>query len=225
MQKGQSMIELLVAMGVFVIVAATIAFLVVDSYISSRAGEERTKATFLAEQGLEQARLTRDNSWGDLVSIAPETIEKFTRTVTVENIDPDRKKVTSQVTWQLTQARPQEVSLITYLTNWSKPSFTCSSYCLSLPGYIEGNCRKSAPECRKNLEVNEPGGDQYCIEPRLDACCCVPTPSIDNCNDYCISLGYSNGSCTKNPKQCEKDGGIYESGGDPYCSGDSCCCQ
>ncbi|KPJ55097.1 hypothetical protein AMJ47_01055 [Parcubacteria bacterium DG_72] len=172
MQKGQSMIELLVAMGIFVIVAATIAFLVVDSYISSRAGEERTKAAFLAEQGLEQARLTRNNNWDDLVSLAPETIEKFTRTVTVENIDSDRKKVTSQVTWQLTQTRPQEVSLITYLTNWSKPSFSCSTYCISL-NYNDGICRQNSKQCERNGEIYEPAGDPYCTGgPSADTCCC-----------------------------------------------------
>lgn len=140
-ERGQSLIELVVAIGIFVIVISVLVFLILNSYISGRLASEITQANFLAEEGLETARSIRDNSWDDLsngihylddstgnwrFTDQPEIIdEKFERVINVEEIDPDnpdpdRKKVTSQVTWQFTEARPQEVSLVTYLTNWQK---------------------------------------------------------------------------------------------------------
>lgn len=150
-ERGQSLIELVVAIGIFVIVISVLVFLILNSYISGRLASEITQANFLAEEGLETARSIRDNSWDDLsngihylddstgnwrFTDQPKIIdEKFERVINVEEIDPDnpdpdRKKVTSQVTWQFTEARPQEVSLVTYLTNWQKIT----------AGYCAGTC-------------------------------------------------------------------------------------
>ena len=141
MNKGQSLIELVVALGIFVIVGSALVFLIFNSYIAGRLASEITQANFLAEEGLEAARSIRDNNFADLTDGdhgldnatgnwqflgTSETIDgKFTRIINIEEIDLDRKKVTSQVTWQFTGARPQEVGLVTYLTNWAGiiPSF------------------------------------------------------------------------------------------------------
>lgn len=135
-ESGQSLVELLVAIAIFVIVVSTLLFLVLDSYVAGRLASEITQANFLAEEGLEAARSIRDNDWVDLIngdhglmifggnwqfSGGSEVIDgKFTRVVRVEEINSDRKKVTSQITWQFTETRVQEVKLITYLTNWAK---------------------------------------------------------------------------------------------------------
>jgi len=135
-EKGQSLIELLVAIGIFVITVSALAFFILDSYVSGRLAEEITKANFLAEEGIEATRSIRDNNWDDLISAdhglvisleghwvfedSYDTTDKFTRVISIEDIGIDRKKITSRVTWQFTQARPQEVRLVTYLTNWAK---------------------------------------------------------------------------------------------------------
>jgi len=137
-EKGQSLVELVIAIGIFVIVISSLAFLIFNSYTAGFLASEITKANFLAEEGLEATRSIRDNNWQDLTngdhgldnssgnwqfSGQPEIINgKFTRVIIVEEIDsdPDRKKITSQITWQLTEARPQEVKLVTYLTDWQK---------------------------------------------------------------------------------------------------------
>ena len=143
--KGQSLIELLIAMAVFVLVVSAITFLILDSYIAHRAGREVTLATFLAEEGLEATRSIRDNDWDDLIDgnhgiatsidgwIFQGTEEDISnqlgegiRKVIVESLDADRKKVQSQITWEFTRARPQEIILVTYLTNWQKEVFTVS---------------------------------------------------------------------------------------------------
>jgi type II secretory pathway pseudopilin PulG len=137
-QSGQSLIELVVAIGIFVIVVSILIFLVLGSYIAGRLASEITQADFLAEEGLEAARSIRDDNWDKLnigihyldlddstrkwrLTDQPELIErKFTRVITVEEIGPHRKKITSKVTWQFTETKPQEVKLITYFTNWAK---------------------------------------------------------------------------------------------------------
>lgn len=173
MNKGQSLIELLVAMAVFILAISAIAFLIIDAYVSDRLGKELTQATFLAEEGLEQAR---GAGFSSLVSVSPEIIDKFTRTITVTNIDADRKQVISQVTWNLTNLRPEDVSLTTYLTNWgvSVGATTCASYCQSL-AYSDGTCRQNAGKCAQNGETYESSGDTYCTGgASADTCCCAP---------------------------------------------------
>jgi len=145
-QSGQSLIELVVALGIFVIVISVLVFLILNSYVAGRLASEITQANFLAEEGLEAARSIRDNNWQDLTngdhgliisggnwqfSGTSETIDgKFTRVITVEEIDPDRKKITSKISWQFTETRPQEVQLITYLTNWQK---ILAEFCTGTP--------------------------------------------------------------------------------------------
>ena len=168
MQRGQTLIELLVAMSIFILIISVITFLILDSYISDRASRERTQATFLAEEGLEQARSIRDNDWSSLISSGSETIDKFTRTVTVEDIDSNRKKVTSQVIWQLTEARSQNVSLITYLTNWQALAVVldCDTVCQD-NGFLRGKCK--TPKSCKDTPLGGLG-EYQCATNKL--CCC-----------------------------------------------------
>lgn len=135
--KGQSLVELLIAMGVFVLAASVITSLILDVYLADRVGRERTIATFLAEEGIEAARSIRDSGWDNLtvgshgLAISggkwtfsgyqediSNKLKEGTRKVIVERVGPTRKKVTSQVSWKLTEIRSQDVSLITYLTRW-----------------------------------------------------------------------------------------------------------
>jgi len=196
--NGQSLIELLVAMAVFVIAAASIVFLIIDVYVSDKSGLETSQAAFLAEEGLDQARLTRDNDWDSLVSVPAETIGKFTRNVNVENIDSDRKKVVSQITWDFTQVRPRQVALTAYLTNWQEPIILdCNSACVDA-GYISGSCTR-----RRNCDGVQFGGygDYGCR--RMWICCCFEqgediTPPADiidlvlsNPTGYSIDLSWT----------------------------------
>jgi len=175
-QKGQSLIELVVAMTIFVLVASTIAFLVIDVYVSDRAGQERTEATFLAEEGLEQARLVRDNNWDNLVSVPPETISKFTRTIVVEDLDSNRKRVTCSIDWNLTENRSQNVSLVTYLTDWQSLTAVvdCNSACVGA-GYSSGSCSR-----RRFCSGTVLGslGEYECSRWRV--CCCIGIGGSDN---------------------------------------------
>lgn len=186
-QKGQSLIELLVALGIFVIIIGVLAFFILDSYLSGQLANEMTKAIFLAEEGLEAVRSIKNNSFADLLAgenglaisgnnwifqgskeDLSSLLNEGERVITIEDIDSDRKKITSQISWQSGRGAPQEVKLITYLTNWQKVTEeeTCQLLCLE-QGYSAGSCQK-ADKCQ-GLNLGEVGG---CLPPPPTTICC-----------------------------------------------------
>lgn len=138
-RKGQVLLELLIAMAVFVLSLSVITFLLLDSFLTEQASRERIKAIFLAQEGQEAARAIRDQSFDSLTpgifglavsggqwifqgseDDVSDQLKNGVRKIIVENIDPDQKKIISKVTWKLTETRPQQVTLVSYLTNWQK---------------------------------------------------------------------------------------------------------
>lgn len=196
-ENGQSLIELVIAIGIFVVVISSLAFLVFNGYAASYLASEITQATLLAEEGLEATRSIRDNSWvglgggdhglsidtgghwvfqGTEEDISGQLGQGAKRVITIEDVDPnnsdpDRKKVISKVFWQFTESKPQEVSLVTYLTNWKKTTeaFICDVVC-QWDGYIEGVCRPE-PSCPGENELGGLG-EYGCTINKL--CCCAP---------------------------------------------------
>lgn len=160
-QSGQSLIELIIAIGIIVLVISSVAFLVIDSYVSGRLSKEITQANFLAEEGMEAIRSIRDNSWDDLspgtygLAISGSNwilqgsqedissqLNEGTRIITIEEIDFDRKKITSQIDWKFVEDRLQQVQLITYLTNWQKITAYCQGVCTPCAGLGRGACQR-----------------------------------------------------------------------------------
>ena len=194
-ESGQSLIELLVAMSIFIMVVSVVTFLILDVYLSDRVGREQTIATFLAQEGMEAARSIRDNNWGNLTNgeyglsllagkwvfagneeDIGDYLGEGKRKIIIEEINSNRKKITSEVIWKLTEARSGQVSLVSYLTNWSKsiPVEACSPYCQSID-YSDGLCRQNVNQCILNGEVYESDGDAFCVGgPEEDTCCCLP---------------------------------------------------
>lgn len=135
-QKGQSIIELMIALAIFVLGSTVVTFVVIDAYIADRVGQERTQATMLAEEGIEAVRSIRDvdfdNLTADTYGLAVSggkwvfsgssdiTDSKFTRQITITDLDVDRKKIESQVTWEISAARTGSVILIDYSTDWQQ---------------------------------------------------------------------------------------------------------
>lgn len=175
-QKGESLIELLIAIGIFVVAVSTIAFLVIDSYLSGRLAKETTQANFLAEEGIEAARSIRDNSWDSLLAgshglalsgnnwvfqgVQEDVswqLREGIRTIIIEDIDSDRKKVTSEVVWKLIEARPQQAKLIAYLTNWQKITSFCQGVCTPCSTFLDTR------SCKKQDGCDWIGRDKVCV--------------------------------------------------------------
>jgi hypothetical protein len=139
--KGQSLIELIIAIALFATVILGLSLLIFDGYNASRLALDMTKADFLAEEGLEAAKSIRDNKFSDLSAglhglaisnghwifqgIEDDLTSQLNggkRVIEITNdpVDQNIKKVTSIVTWKFTENRSEEVKLISYLTNWQK---------------------------------------------------------------------------------------------------------
>ncbi len=147
-QKGQSLLELLIAITVFVIVISGIMLLTLTAHITDRQGTERAAATLLAQEGLEAALSIKNKGWKNLTlgdhgltnvkniwefSDSSDQVDKYTRRISVEagqrdsngdlvydggTVDFDTKKVVSRVNWEFQPGRASEVVIESYLTNW-----------------------------------------------------------------------------------------------------------
>ncbi len=100
-QKGQSIVELLVAMGILTLILSGTIVLMMDTLESNRLVNERTKAVFLAQEGLEVARdiANRDfsemtygdhgtkNSFGywEFDGTSDQFEDKYTRTINISD--------------------------------------------------------------------------------------------------------------------------------------------
>jgi Tfp pilus assembly protein PilV len=147
-KKGMSVIEIILASGLFVIVATSIVTLLAQSYGSNRLSNEQTIANQYAAEGLEAVRNIRDQSYalltvssGTGVAVSSGTwalsgtstaFDKYTRIISISTVnrdgsgnvsstgtlDPNTKKVVSTVTWSASPSRVDSVVQTTYLTNW-----------------------------------------------------------------------------------------------------------
>lgn len=101
-----------------------------DALLSSG---NRMRALLLAEEGLDAARNMRDHSYANLItgthglsttsnqwtlSGSSDVFGIYTRTLTIGNIDANRKIATATVAWQQNAVRNGSVSLVTEFTNW-----------------------------------------------------------------------------------------------------------
>ena len=135
--RGFGLLEIVVAVAIIsgsLAALAEVSTLAVRITQAALAGQQ---AIFLAEEGIENARLARDTSWATLLaSSGTETINTFTRAVTLEDVyrrnsdddivpasssdlktlDPNTKKITVTVSWQ-TQKGTVNTTLSAYLTN------------------------------------------------------------------------------------------------------------
>ncbi len=131
--KGFSLLELILAVTIFSMSAYSLTALLIDSDISTRLNTEKIEALSYAKEGIVAVRSIRDNSWSDLglgnhgltndgswsFSDTQDTIDdKYTRVVNVSDIATSTKNISVTVTWNLTESRPASVVLNTVLTNW-----------------------------------------------------------------------------------------------------------
>ncbi len=134
-KKGQLLIEVLIGLGFAIFAISSIGYFVMEAANSSRQGIERTKATFLAREGLEAARSIRDADFDNLIdgthgirvlnnewifSGTFDTINQFKRQIIISNIEQGIKKIESRVIWKFSKARENSVVLISYLTDWNQ---------------------------------------------------------------------------------------------------------
>lgn len=138
-ESGQSLLELIVAVGIFIVSASSLAFFVFNSYSSGSYAHNFLEADLLAQEGMEATLSIRNNNWENLIpgtyrliltddgwSLEPAKnyvdlgLKEAVRLVHVEDVSQDRKKVTVSVHW----AGDKNTSVVSYLTNWQKTALS-----------------------------------------------------------------------------------------------------
>ncbi len=145
-ERGFALIEILLSISVFVLIVTGLIGAVIYGQDSTRLAGARNRAVALAEEGLEAVRNIRDenfnnitngtyylstsgNQWS-LVTSPVDTTDIFTRQITIADLspsDPNKKNVTSTVTWTQNQQRSGTVTLNSRLTFWQKVVSTLGS--------------------------------------------------------------------------------------------------
>jgi Tfp pilus assembly protein PilV len=225
---GSSVIEVLVAVGIFVIISVTALSAIIGATNIGRLTKEQTQAAQFAQQGYEASVSIKNNDWTNLVNGTHglssagsqwsfsggsdvDSSGKFTRTILIESVnrdannvivnsggtvDENTKKITINVAWNPSPTRSNDVTYVSYLTNWQLTSFegssgggptptppaptpttaptSCAQICTN-NSYSTGTCRKNAANCNKNGETRVTDGDIFCTGgSKADTCCCAP---------------------------------------------------
>lgn len=149
--KGASLIEIIVAIGIFTIIAANIVVLTLSSQGSTLRESERLQADMYLQQSFEATKsigdydftnlqngtygLTKQNGYWEL-SGNSDTQGQFTRTVTIADVERNAlcaivdsggtiygstKKITSTIAWDLEAGNSTSITADYYLTNWNNP--------------------------------------------------------------------------------------------------------
>lgn len=203
---GQSLIEVIVAVAIFVIIAGGAVVVVLGALSSSRLGEEETQATFYAAEGLEAIGSIRNKGWENLVNgeygvakTSGEWVfsgtsdlngagEKFTRVVSVSDA---YRGVGGNIT-ESSGVVDSDTKKITSTVSWD---FTLK--------------RANSVQMTKYFTNWQESINMTCAR-------------------FCSLRTYSNGICRKNAGACKSRGEINELEGDQYCTfvidQTTCCC-
>lgn len=148
--KSFSLVEVILAISIFVIISIFSIETILYSMTSHRLAEEYAQAEFYAQEGIEASRSIRNQNWSNITSGTfgltktngfwqfqsnPETLGKFTRIIKIDpvnrignqivenggTIDPYTYKITSIISWNFSPLRQNTIEKITYLTYFKKP--------------------------------------------------------------------------------------------------------
>ncbi len=156
--NGFGLVETIVALGIFLIMAVTGVSTVLHSYSINRLSEEETEAALLAQEGIEALMSIKKQDWsnistgnygldnsGNVWSLGStiESLGKFTRTITIEEVerngmgeivesggtvDPSTFRSIVTVDWNFNDSRSNSVELVNYLTNFEKSIATVGDW-------------------------------------------------------------------------------------------------
>lgn len=134
--KGQSLIEILVSLGIFTLVVSAVFTLFFGGRTLSSDSSAVEAGLEYAQEGVEAVRSIKERDWAELTDGAhglvflsgdwyfasgtTDTRGIYTRSVFISTIAIDTKKASTTITWQTDPVRPQKVELEEQLTNWKE---------------------------------------------------------------------------------------------------------
>jgi len=119
-QKGVSLIELMLAVAVFVVGSASVAHLFIGARSAVLFSLQNNQAVFLAKEGIEEIRAARNNLGFDKLESSFHQITldgiEFTRSIEVTKED-EQALITSSVEWESLKGE-ESLSISEILTDW-----------------------------------------------------------------------------------------------------------
>jgi len=131
-QKGFTIMEVVIAMGLFTMVASSIVIMVLGSHTATLRAEKSIEAVAIAQEGLEATKNLRDRSWANITTGAhgidevagawtfsgtSDSKDGYTRVVTISK-SGDTASVDVDVDWEITSGVQNSITLSTKITNW-----------------------------------------------------------------------------------------------------------
>ena len=204
-------IEVIVAVSVFAIIAASSVVIIISSLGSARLAEEQSQAAFIATEGLESVKSIRNQGWGNLTNgphglsieggvwsfLGTSDVDpsgKFTRVIEIADV---RRDVGGNIIGSGGTVDP-ETKKVTATVSWDFTPTRQNSVVMNvyLTNWQLGKSSSTVPQF---------------------------------CSTFCVGLGYSTGQCRNGKSQCLANGEIPERSGNHLCviqaEGGTCCCQ
>lgn len=179
--KGIILLEVIIAMGVFLTGVVMLIVLNFDSGNNSHQAVVRTQATLLAQEGLEAVRTMRDTDFDVLVNgtygivltngvwtldDTPDVIDQFTRTITIaDGTVPETKLITTQVVWEINGVSETDITVSELVSDWHKEpvlDIDCFDVDLSGASIEQGSAHKiiryiwiSNPSCSRTISLDK----------------------------------------------------------------------
>ena len=131
--KGFSLVEILVAISVFLVFVLAVANVTTSVSTQIRSSTNKERATILAEEGLEATRNIRDADFSNLAdgtyglsvsgnqwnfSGSSDVTGIFTRTLTISTISPNQKQADVTISWADQTSPTNSLNMSTYFTKW-----------------------------------------------------------------------------------------------------------
>ena len=177
-QQGLSIIEIILAMAIFVIIISTSAAVIIHSFSANRLAVEESEAALLASEGIEAIRSIKNQDFTNLISgtydvtssqgfwqlgPTPTPGGKYTRTITIADVyrdlsgeivevggalDEETKKATSLVSWLFSPLRQNMIEMVTYFANWVSTICFWNDYDIVSSGNTVAGSKKISAEAR-----------------------------------------------------------------------------
>ncbi len=174
--RGFSIIEVILAGTVFSLIVTALVGAFIYGRESTMLSGARTRATSLAEEGLEAVRNIRDENFTNLTDGtyglavsggqwtligAPDIVDGFTREIIISTADASTKSIIVNVTWQQNQQRNGLIALMSYFTNWNHAGGPVTTNTFRVTEYYIGNPGISGGA--HTLTLNQDLADNYFV--------------------------------------------------------------
>lgn len=160
--KGQSILEIILAIGMFTLIASSVVVLYLSSASANLRDIEKLQADMFLQEGFEAVRSMRDYDYNSITNGdhgltnsngyweflgTLDVSSQYTRVMTVEDverddacaivgsggeIDSNSKKITGTITWDLEDGNTVSTSAVSYINKWTDWTGCGESSCLDI---------------------------------------------------------------------------------------------